>query len=74
MVTVEDALADGESILGTDEFWWKGQVSRWAFAPTNSPTRMVVSHHWNEQILQDQEYVNHPDHPYGNYRLTVEKE
>ena len=74
MVTVEDALTDGESILGTDENWWKGQVSRWAFAPTNSPTRMVVSPHWHEQILQDQEYVKHPDRPYGNYWLTVEKE
>ena len=44
MVTVEDALQEGESILATDEHWWKGQVSRWAFAPTDSPTRMVVSH------------------------------
>ena len=34
MVTVEDALEEGESILATDEHWWKGQVSRWAFAPT----------------------------------------
>ena len=74
MVTVEDALADGASILAIDEHWWKGQVSRWAFAPTDSPTTIVVSDHWQEQILEGQEYVRHPEHPYGNYRITVEKE
>ena len=74
MVTVEDALADGTSILATDRHWWKGQVSRWAFAPTDSPTRILVSAHWEEQILDGQEYVSHPEHPYGGYWRTVERE
>ena len=74
LVTVVDAVEDGESILDTDERWWKGQVSRWAFAPTDSPTRMVVSKHWEEQDWVDQAWVDNPEHPYGGYWLTVEKE
>ena len=74
MVTVEDALHDGESILATDEHWWKGQVSRWAFAPTDSPTRMVVSIHWEEQEFTNQEWVNSTVNPYGDYWVTMEKE
>ena len=70
-VTVEDVLENGESTIDTDEHWWKGQVSRWAFAPTDSPTGMVVSPHWGEQAWIDQEWV---DNPYGNYRLRMEKE
>jgi hypothetical protein len=74
MVTVEDALEEGESILATDEHWWTGQVSRWAFAPTDSPTRMVVSIHWEEQEFTNQEWVDSTENPDGHYWLTMEKE
>ena len=74
MVTVEDALADGESILGTDGYWWKGQESRWGFAPTVSPTRILISPHWAEQEFIDPEWVDNSENPYGAYWLTVAKE
>ena len=76
MVTVGDASEDGNSILDTDEHWWKGQVSRWAFAPTDDPARMVVSPHWEEHewIEQDQQWVNNSEFPDGDYWLTVEKQ
>ena len=76
MVTVEDALEDGTSILDTDVHWWKGQVSRWAFAPTDNPARMVVSPHWEEQewIEETQEWIDNTENPHGNYWLTVEKQ
>lgn len=76
MLTVEDALHDGESILATDEHWWQGLVSRWAFAPTDNPSRMVVSPHWEELewIEQDQQWVDSTTYPDGNYWLTVEKQ
>ena len=76
LVTVDDALHNGESILDADKHWWKGQVSRWAFAPTDSPTKIVVSPHWEEHewLDQEQKWVDHPEFPHGDYRLTMEKE
>ena len=76
MVTIEDALEDGTSVLDSDEQWWKGQVSRWTFAPTDNPKRMVVSTHWEEHEWLDrtQEWIYSTETPNGSYWLTVEKQ
>ena len=77
LVTIEDALEDGNtSVLEFDEQWRKGQVSRWAFAPTDDPDRIVVSTHWEEHewLEQTQEWIYSTETPYGAYWLTVEKQ
>ena len=77
MMTIEDALEDGNtSVLDGDEQWWKGQVSRWAFAPTDDPARMVISTHWEEHewLEQTQEWIYSTETPYGAYWLTLEKQ
>ena len=76
MVTIEDALEDGTSVIDADIQWWKGQVSRWAFAPTDNPTKMVVSTHWKEHewIESTQEWIDSTENPSGDYWLEVEKQ
>lgn len=77
MMTIEDALEDGNtSVLDGDEQWWKGQVSRWAFAPTDDPNRIIVSTHYEEHewLEQTQEWIDSTETPYGDYWLTLEKQ
>lgn len=77
IMTIEDALEDANtSVLDSDEQWWKGQVSRWAFAPTDNPKRMVVSTHYEEHEWLDEtkEWIYSTETPNGAYWLTVEKQ
>lgn len=73
LVTVVDALEDGTSVLDIREHWWKGQVSRWAFAPTDCPTGIRVSTHWSERERSDEtsEWGDRADQPYGDYWLSM---
>jgi hypothetical protein len=56
---------------------WSGQVLRWAYAPTDHQSRVMVSVYWNEHGW-DADRVQHTDgahprYPWGNYQVLYAK-
>ena len=71
-VTITETLFDGE--LGDDPFWRSGEILRFAYAPSNNPTQILMSNPWSEQEYDHDQgmKVDNPEFPYGDYweRLT----